>query len=409
MDEHFVIIGAGQAAAQAVQTLRQKNFPGRLTVIGDEPYPPYQRPPLSKKYLAGELARERLYLKPMSFYEDKDVALELGVRAEGLETASSTVRLDDGRTITYDRLLLATGSRVRRLPIPGNDLAGVHYVRTIADADAIMEAIAPGKRLVIVGAGYIGLEVAAVAVQRGLHVTVLEAMDRVMARVVSPEVSRFYADYHLAAGASIHCDAVVARFSGEQRVASVETEQGERFPCDLVIVGIGIEPHGELARAAGLAFDDGIVVDEFACTEDPHVLAAGDCTNHPNALTGTRVRLESVHNAIEQAKTAASTMLGEPKAYDDVPWFWSDQYDLKLQIAGLSHGFDEIVIRGTPQDNSFAVLYLKAGTLIAVEAVNSPREFMLGRKLIGARAAVTPEQLADQSVNFVDLAKRLMS
>lgn len=407
MADHFLIIGSGQAAAQAVQTLRQKKFSGRITIIGEETYPPYQRPPLSKKYLAGELSVERLYLKPVKHYKNKDVELKLGERVKLIDPQSSRVVLENGQTMSFSRLLLATGSHVRKLQIPGDNLDGIHYLRTIDDADAIAGGLRPGSRLVIVGAGYIGLEVAAVAIKRGVDVTVVEALDRVMARVVSPEISSFYMDYHKKAGVTIHCATAVTRFAGEKnRVERVETESGQHFPCDLVIVGIGVEPAAELAEATGLACRNGILVDEFARTRHPDIFAAGDCTNHPNLQRSVRVRLESVHNAIEQAKTAASNMLGEPKTYDDVPWFWSDQYDLKLQIVGLSEGYDQVVIRGEPDENNFAAFYFKTGTLIAINAINSPREFMLGKKLIAAKKTLTPEDLADQGINFVDLASK---
>ena len=406
MPEHFLIIGGGQAAAQAVQTLRQEKFSGSITIVGEEAYPPYQRPPLSKKYLAGELSVERLYLKPISHYKNKDVTMRLGEKVTALEPEKSRVVLENGQTITFSRLLLATGSRVRKLQIPGEDLDGIHYLHTIKDADAIAEGLKRGSQLVIVGAGYIGLEVAAVAIKRGVAVTVLEALDRVMARVVSPEISNFYLDYHQKRGVNILCNTAVTRFSGENKVERVETADGKHFPCDRVIVGIGVEPAVKLAEAAGLACNNGILVDEFARTQHPDIFAAGDCTNHPNHQTGARVRLESVHNAIEQAKTAASNMLGKPKRYEDVPWFWSDQYDLKLQIVGLSEGYDQVVIRGEPSQETFAAFYFRAGKIIAINAINSPREFMLGKKLISQEKTIAPKKLANQALNFMDLAKK---
>jgi 3-phenylpropionate/trans-cinnamate dioxygenase ferredoxin reductase component len=402
MSERLLIVGGGQAGAQAVQTLRQQGFAGAITLLGDEPYVPYQRPPLSKKYLAGELPRERLFLRPAGFYADKEITLELGLRVVELDLAAHGVLLDDGRQVRYDRLLLATGSRVRKLALPGAELAGVYYLRTIADVDAIAAALAPGARVLLVGAGYIGLEVAAVAAQRGFAVTVLEALDRVMARVVAPEVSAFYDRYHRDRGVAIHYGAAVNRFHGAGRVAAVETADGRRFDCDVVIGGIGIVPNVALAQAAGLPCDDGIVVDEFARTADPHVFAAGDCTNQPNALLGRRVRLESVPNAIHQAKVAAAGMLGAPTAYSEVPWFWSDQYDLKLQIAGLSTGHEEVAVRGDPATRSFAAYYLAAGRIIAVDAVNSPHDFMNGKKLVAAGARISAAEIRDPRT---DLAK----
>ena len=393
--EHFVIVGGGQAAAQAVQTLRQHRFGGTITLVGDEPYPPYQRPPLSKSYLAGALERERLFLRPRAFYEDSGVELELGIRAMRVDPGASQVTLEDDRVLRYDGLMLATGSRVRRLRIPGADLRGVHYVRTVADVDSILADLQTSRQLVVVGGGYIGLEVAAVAASCGLQVTLLEAVDRVMARVVSPEVSGFFRDRHTRAGVRIRCATTVSRFVGGRRVTAVETADGQRYPCDAVIVGIGIVPAVGLAEAAGLACDDGIMVDEFARTEHHSVLAAGDCTNHPSRLVGERIRLESVQNAIAQARTAALTFLGQRQPYAATPWFWSDQYELKLQIAGLSQGHEQVVVRGAPDEAPFAVFYLRAGRLIAVEAVNSPKAFMLGKKLISAGTMVEAEQLAD--------------
>jgi 3-phenylpropionate/trans-cinnamate dioxygenase ferredoxin reductase subunit len=277
-------------------------------------------------------------------------------------------------------------------------------LRTIADVDAITPSLTPGARVLLVGAGYIGLEVAAVTRQRGFDVTVLEAADRVMSRTVSPEVSAFYAARHRAAGVVIHCEAAVKALHGTARVAAVETVDGRTFACDVAIVGIGIEPNFELAAAAGLSCNNGIVVDELARTADANIVAAGDCTNHPLALYGRRVRLESVPNAIHQAKVAAATLLGTPQAYSEVPWFWSDQYDLKLQIAGLSAGYDEVVLRGDLAARSFAAFYLRAGELLAVDAVTSPREFIAGKKLVASRARIAPHVLRDAAVDLTPLA-----
>lgn len=405
MAEHFVIVGGGQAAAQTVQTLRQNGFEGEITLVGEEQYLPYQRPPLSKKYLAGELERDRLFLRPLTFYEKNGVNMELGIRAEQLEPASSRVTLADGRTLHYDGLMIATGSQVRRLDIPGAGLQGIHYVRTVADVDAILTSMQSGNRLVVVGAGYIGLEVAAVSVSGGLDVTVLEAVDRVMARVVCPQISQFYFDYHTRAGVDIHCNTVVSHFIGAGRVEAVVTSDGQRFPCDLVIVGIGVEPTVGLALGAGLPCENGIIVDEFARTANHRVLAAGDCTNHPSRLLDKRIRLESVQNAIDQAKTASMTFLGKLTPYATTPWFWSDQYDLKLQIAGLSEGYDQVVVRGAPDEAPFAVFYLRSGQLAAVDAVNSPKEFMIGKKLISLGTPVEAERLADAATDLVALMR----
>jgi 3-phenylpropionate/trans-cinnamate dioxygenase ferredoxin reductase subunit len=403
MSNHFVIVGGGQAASQAVQTLRQQGFTGDLTLIGDEPHLPYQRPPLSKKYLAGELPQERLFLRHAAFYAEKGVTLELGRRAMELDVATRAVRLDDGRTLRYDRLLLATGSAVRTLPIPGAELPGVHYLRTIADVDAIAARLVPNTRVLLVGAGYIGLEVAAVTAQRGFAVTVVEALERVMARTVAPQVSEFYDRQHREHGVTIHYGAAVRAFHGDAGVSVVELADGRRLDCDVAIVGIGVVPNVALARNAGLPCDNGIVVDAHARTADEHVYAAGDCTNQPLGRFGRRVRLESVPNAIHQAKVAASGMLGAPTTYSEVPWFWSDQYDLKLQIAGLSTGYDEVAIRSGATPHNFAAYYLAAGKVIAVDAVNSPHDFMNGKKLVAAGAALTADEIRDPQT---DLAAR---
>ena len=402
MAEHLVVVGGGQAAAQAVQTLRQHNYAGAITLIADEPHAPYQRPPLSKKYLAGELPRERLALRPTTFYTEKSVTLELGCHVEELELAARRVRMADGRKLEYDRLLLATGSRPRRLDVPGVALRGVHYLRTIADVDSIVGELTAGARIALIGAGFIGLEAAAVLRHRGFDVTVLEAFDRVLGRAVGPEVARFYADCHRAAGVDLHCGASVRAFVGDERVAAIETADGRRFACDIAIIGIGVVPNVELASAAGLACENGIVVDELARTADPHVVAAGDCTNH--TIGGRRVRLESVPNAVHQARVAAGTLLGTPAPYSEVPWFWSDQYDLKLQIVGLSHGYDQVVLRGDPVTRSFAAFYLRSGELLSVDAINSPREFAHAKKLVAAGAKIAPDVLRDASVDLGTVA-----
>ena len=404
MTEHLVIVGGGQAASQAIQSLRQGNYAGAITLVGAEPYLPYQRPPLSKKYLSGELERERLLLRPASFYDEKNVALEIGRCATRLDVAKRRLELDDGRTLDYHRVLLAMGSRVRRLNVPGATLPGVHYLRTIADVDGFAAALVPGARIVLVGAGFIGLEVAAVAAQRGCKVTVLEAERHVLARAVSPVVADFYAAVHRAAGVDLRLGVTAAAFEGGDRVSAVSTTGGESFPCDVAIVGIGVLPNVELAATAGLAVHNGIVVDEHARTADHNVLAAGDCTNHPLPPDGRRVRLESVPNAIHQARVAAATLLGQASPYSEVPWFWSDQYDLKLQIVGLSTGYDEVVVRGDPGTRSFAAFYLAGGALIAVDAINKPREFLAGKKLVATRACIPTAQLADPNVDLNALA-----
>ena len=404
MTRTVVIAGAGHAAGQAVITLMQHKFDGRVVLVGEEPQLPYQRPPLSKKYLAGDLAAERLYLKPASFFDEPQIEVRTRTRIETVDRAAGTVSTSDGGRIGYDTLILATGSRVRRLAVEGADLQGIFYLRTIADVDAIRAGILSGGRIVIVGAGYIGLEVAAVCRQRGLDVTVLEMADRVMSRVVSPEVSAFYEAQHARQGVRLLLSTGLDSFVGNGRVTGVRTGDGDTIPADLVVVGVGIVPNTELAESAGLAVDNGIVVDDRCRTADPAIYAIGDCTSHFSSIYGRRVRLESVHNAVEQAKTAASNVCGTEAHYSDVPWFWSDQYDLKLQIAGLSEGYDEAVIRGDPATRSFSCLYLRDGILIACDAINAPRDFVQSKALIAARSRIEPGRLADTGAQLKDLA-----
>lgn len=404
MSETIVIAGAGHAAGQAAASLRQKKFAGRIVMVGDEAYVPYQRPPLSKKYLAGELETSRLYFKPENFYPDHDIEMRLSTRVESLDPAAKSVQLDNGEQLNYSKLLLTTGSRVRKLSIPGHDLAGIHYLRTIDDVLHIQNDFAEGARLVIVGAGYIGLEVAAIAVKRGIDVTVLETENRAMNRVVAPEVSEFFQELHRKAGVKIEFGRMVKEFGGNGKIDRVVCSDGYTVPADICIVGIGIVPNSEIAAAAGLECNNGIVVDEFARTSAPDIYAAGDCTYHPNSLLGINLRLESVHNALEQAKTAAASMCGELTPYAQIPWFWSDQYDVKLQIVGLSQGYDQLITRGDKSAHAFAAFYLQGGRLLAVDAINSPREFMLGKKLVAAKAVFDPQQLADESMDFKTMA-----
>ena len=402
MSKTIVIAGAGHAAGQVVASLRQHDFDGRIVLVGDEPYLPYQRPPLSKKFLAGDMPAERLYFKPESFYED--VELHLDTRIAAIERDARCVVSDTGESIAYDTLVLALGSRVRRLPVEGADLPGVHYLRSIADVEGIRAGLDKGKSLVVIGAGYIGLEVAAVAQQAGLDVTVLETEDRVMSRVVSPEVSDFYQIQHTNRGVKLRLATSATSIDGKRRVRAVTTSAGESVPADLVVIGVGIVPNTELAAEAGLDVDNGIVVDERCVTSDPDIYAVGDCTLHPNGIYERNLRLESVHNALEQAKTAAANICGRETAYCQVPWFWSDQYDLKLQIAGLSEGYDEVVIRGNPAECSFSCVYLKNEHVIAVDAINAPRDFVQSKQLIEKRVEVSAEQLADAEVQLKEFA-----
>ncbi|MBV9549355.1 MAG: FAD-dependent oxidoreductase [Alphaproteobacteria bacterium] len=401
MSEKIVIIGAGQAGCQAVQSLRAEGFTGAITMVGDEAYPPYQRPPLSKAYLQGQLERPRLFLKPDAFYAEAGCDLLLNISATAIDRVARTVELSDGRKLAYDKLLLTTGGHVRKLRCPGAELPGIFYLKTIADVDALQAAFLPAARIAIVGAGYIGLEVAAVGAKRGLQVTVFEAMDRVMARAVSPVLSEFFAAEHVKAGVTLKLNTGVEGFEGEGKVERIRAG-GRLYDCDLVLVGIGVLGNDELARAAGLNCSDGIVVDRNARTSDPVIYAAGDCTRH-YGREGGELRLECVQNAIDQAKHAAMAMAGKPKDYSEVPWFWSDQYDLKLQIAGLARPTDTPVLRGNPASRKFSVFHLREGKVAAVEAVNAGQDYMIGRKLIAEGRAVEACRLADFSISIKNL------
>jgi 3-phenylpropionate/trans-cinnamate dioxygenase ferredoxin reductase component len=405
MFEQIVIVGAGQAAVQAIDTLRRKGFAGKLTLIGDEPWLPYQRPPLSKKYLAGALERDRVMLRPAHFYTDHAVETHLGRRVEEISRADQRLRLDDGSVVAYDALLLATGSRPRKLVAPGVDMGGVHFLRTIGDVERIRNDLGPGKRLVVIGGGYIGLEVAATARELGLDVTVLEMADRVMNRVTCSEISAFYEKEHARHGVRIICNAKVRALAGDshsRHVRAVLTEDGAEHPADVVIIGVGVLPADELAVAAGIECSNGINVDDHCRTSDPLIYSAGDCTHHPNRHYGRRLRLESVDNAFEQATTAALNLLGASTVHDKVPWFWSDQYDLKLIIVGICHGHDTVVTRGTPSSRSFSTCYLRNGELIAIDSVNSPKDQMAARKIIAARGRPNLDKLADATVALKD-------
>ncbi|MGO8828187.1 MAG: NAD(P)/FAD-dependent oxidoreductase [Steroidobacteraceae bacterium] len=393
-----LVIGGGQAGAQAVDTLRREGFGGRLVLIGEEPYLPYQRPPLSKKYLAGELGADRLPFRHRAFYDEHRIELKLGVGVTRIEPAAHRVVLADGETAAYDGLLLCLGARSRQLTCPGAELPGVHYLRGLADVAAIRERLKPGARAVIIGGGYIGLETAATARQLGCAVTVLEMAERVMNRVVAACVSEYFAHEHGTQGVEIICNTRVIALEGRGSVGRVICADGSAFEADLIIVGVGAAANTELAGAAGLHCDNGIVVDQHCRTSDAAIYAAGDCTNHPSLRFGMRVRLESVDNAFEQSKTAALNILGRDAVHDRVPWFWSDQFDNKLLIVGLSQGFDRMVLRGDPASRSFSVCYLKGGELLAVEAVNHSRDYMAARKLIADRARPDPEKLANPQV-----------
>ena len=405
MYQQILIAGGGQAAVQAVDTLRRRGFTGKVTFVGEEPWLPYQRPPLSKKYLAGGLERERLLIRPAQFFAEHQVTAHLGRRVTDIARRERHVRLDDGLVLPYDALLLATGSRPRRLLAPGSELAGVYCLRTIADADRIRAECTPGARLLIIGGGYIGLEVAATARELGVEVSVLEMADRVMNRVTCPEVSAFYEAEHARHGVLIRCNEQVRALHGDARtgrVRSVLTEGGGEYPADAVVIGVGVAPADELARAAGLECENGVVTDAHCRTSDEAIWAAGDCASHFNRQYGRHLRLESVDNAFEQGTTVALNLLGTPTPHDKLPWFWSDQFDLKLIIVGVAHGYDTAVMRGTPAARGFSVCYLRGGELIAIDSVNAPKDQMAARKLIAAHARPNLDKLADPSIALKD-------
>jgi 3-phenylpropionate/trans-cinnamate dioxygenase ferredoxin reductase subunit len=397
-----LIIGGGQAGAQAIDTLRREGFEGRIVLVSEERELPYQRPPLSKKFLAGELAAERLPFRHQSFYDEHRIELKLGIRAVRLDPAARRVALSNGEEVAYDRLLLCLGAISRQLTCPGSELPGVHYLREISDVPGIQEGLKAGARTVIIGGGYIGLETAATARKMGCAVTVLEMADRVMNRVVASNVSEYFAHEHRSQGIKLICNTRVVRLDGGARVERVICADGSIHEADTLVVGVGAVANMQLAAEAGLGCENGIVVDEYCRTTDAAIYAAGDCTYHPSLRFDMRVRLESVDNAFEQAKTAAQNMLGRPTLHDRVPWFWSDQFDNKLLIVGLSQGHDQQVTRGDPATRCFTVCYLKGGELLAVEAVNHAKDYMAARKLIAERARPDLDKLADPLVAMKD-------
>ena len=396
----MVIIGCGQAGGQAAASLRQEKYEGPITMIGQEPYIPYQRPPLSKQYLSGEQEKEKLNLRQESFYSEKEINLLLGTSVLSVDPLQKELQLDTGETVTYDKLLIASGGRPRKLEVDGHNLKGIHYLRNIDDVDAIKAQMSTSKNMVIVGGGYIGLEVASVAIKKGLTVSVLEMENRILERVTTEEMSAFYNELHSDQGVNILTSTQAKAFKGFETVERVVCDDQE-IPADLVIVGIGILPNTEIAETAGLETNNGIVVDEHCRTSNEHIFAAGDCTNHPNPLLNRRLRLESVPNAMEQGRVAASNMLGGSKSYASMPWFWSDQYEHKLQMVGFSKESDQSIVRGDRTSKSFTVFYLKDNLIIAADSVNNPKEFMASKQLIGKKASI--EALADTSFELKTL------
>lgn len=398
-----VIVGGGHAGGELATGLREQGWAGRIVVVGEEGHLPYQRPPLSKAFLDGKVGLDGLLLKPQASYDKAHVEFIRGVRVDAIDRTARAVRLSDGRRLEYTKLAIATGGRQR--PLPGDDTAraeaapNFHYLRTIDDARHIREHLRAGARLVVVGGGYVGLEVAATAIAHGLRVTVLEAAPRLLARVTSAEMSAFFEQVHRQAGVDVRTGTLVRGFEFDGgRIAAVRCGDGPGIPADFVVVGVGLLPNTELAAAAGLEVSDGIVADELCRTSDPDIVALGDCCSHPNPVAGRRIRLESVPNAVEQARTAAATLCGRERPYHMVPWFWSDQYDIKLKSVGLCEGYDRVVVRGAMEGRAFSVFYLKGTRVVAADIVNRPSEFLMARRLVGEKREVDAAALADPAV-----------
>ncbi|SHF35809.1 3-phenylpropionate/trans-cinnamate dioxygenase ferredoxin reductase subunit [Litoreibacter ascidiaceicola] len=398
---HIIVIGAGQAGSSLTAKLRNSGFDGDITLIGSETVPPYQRPPLSKAYLLGEMEKERLFLRPEQFYADQNITLRLGAPVTAIDRAAKTVSVA-GETLEYDQLVLTTGSNPRHLPASiGGALHGVHVVRSLDDVDAMGAEMAPGKRALIVGGGYIGLEAAAVASKMGLTVTVIEMADRILQRVAAPETSGYFRKLHEAHGVDIRESVGLDRLLGESHVSGAKLTDGSHIDVDMVIVGVGITPGDALAADAGLTINNGVETDAHGRTSDPDIWAAGDCASFP--WQGGRIRLESVQNAIDQAELVAENIMGAGKDYMPMPWFWSDQYDVKLQIAGLNTGYDKIAVRHI--DDAVSYWYYKGDKLLAVDAMNDPRSYMIGKRLIEAGKSPSADLVSDPDTDMKALLK----
>jgi len=395
------IVGTGQAGFQAAASLRQEGFAGRIVMIGDEPVRPYQRPPLSKSYLARDSSLDELWLRPETFYAQHQIDVLACETVTALDRTERRLRLASDSELSWDHLVLATGARFRPLAVPGAELDGVLPLRTLADADVLRERLDQAREVVVIGAGFIGLEFASVAIARGATVHIIEVTQQPMGRVVSATISKYFTDAHRRWGAEVLLGTGVTRILGTGgRVTGVETTGGRHLPADLVLICIGVVPNAELAREAGLAVDNGIVVDERLATADPAILAIGDCANFPTPFAIDRVRLESVQNAVDQGRSVAAYIVGKPAPYDKVPWFWSDQRDVKLQIAGITVGHDNAVLRGDPESGHFSVFCFRAGRLIGVESVNQAADHVVARRLLAGNPKLAPEQAADVSYDL---------
>ena len=401
--ENLLIIGAGQSAIQCISTLKKEGYSGSITLVGEEEHLPYQRPPLSKGFLEDSLNKERLYFKKLEFFTENKVQLYLGLSAEKLEINNQKVYLSDNSVLEFDKLVFATGSRVRLLDFPGSELKSIFYLRDLDDAEAIKKDLETSENLVIIGAGYIGLEAAAIAAKKNKKVTIIEMADRVMNRTVDPQISEYYLNLHKSYGVKFHFNTSLETINEVSDSLEVVCSDGTEVKADSVLIGAGVVPNIELAEEAGINCDNGIIVNEFGQTNFKNIYACGDCTNHPNKILNKNLRLESVHNAMEQAKTVASSLMNNPMEYNQVPWFWSDQYDHKLQIVGLSGDHDVVTMRGNTNDAKFMLFYTKDEELIAVDAINNPKEFLISRKLVANKVKIKPKVISDLNTNLNDL------
>ncbi len=399
----FVIVGANLAGGRAAEALRKNGFDGRIILIGGEPDAPYERPPLSKEYLRAEQEKSKLFILSADFYRTNQIELRLGYWAEGLDVKEKSIRLDDGEEVHYDKLLLTTGAKVRRLDVPGSDLEGIYYLRTIADAEAIGAELQPGRRCVVIGAGFIGAEVAASARESGLEVTIIEILPVPMSRVLGDEMGTIYGDIHRDHGVDLRLNEGVERFEGNKRVERVVGSSGAIFDCDFVVVGVGVIPETALVEGTDIEVNNGIVVNEYCETSVPDVYAAGDVANFPNPILGQRVRLEHWQNAQNQGIAAAKNMMGIKEVFSEVPWFWSDQYDLNMQLIGHPHHWDKLVFRGSVPDRQFTAFFVKDGKMQAALAVNRPMDIRPCREIIQAGQPVDVEKLQDEAVQMRSL------
>ena len=401
--EHLVIVGAGQSAIQCITSLRKEDYPGLITLVGEEEHLPYQRPPLSKGFLDDTVSNERLYFKKLEFFVENKVQLKLGTKAEEIDIENNNIHLSDNTKLSFDKLVFATGSSVRKLDFPGKDLNSIHYLRGLDDALSIKKDLQTRQNIVVVGAGYIGLEVAAIAAKQNKSVTVIEMADRVMNRTVDPQISDYYLNLHQKNGVTFKFNTSLKEIVGASNPEKVICSDGAEVKADMVIIGAGIMPNVELAENAGLSCDNGIIVNEFGKTDHANIYACGDCTNHPNKLLNKKIRLESVHNAMEQSKTVASSIINKSIEYNQIPWFWSDQYDHKLQIVGLSGEHDKVIVRGDMSEAKFMLFYTKDEKLIAVDAVNNSKEFLICKKLVANKVTIKPDEISNPDTNLNDL------